>query len=66
MKEENDNMATQLMTLCDGCKRMLTDSFFRVKPVPPVAMTSEKKDSCEYCKRKFRDEDLKQYTVSGR
>lgn len=56
----------QLMTLCDICRKELINSLFRVKQVPPIATTTEKKDHCEYCGRKYRAEDLKQYTVTGR
>lgn len=56
----------QIMTLCEKCKKELIESLFRVKPVPPVALTTEKKDHCEYCGRKYHDVDLAQYTVTGR
>ncbi len=56
----------KLMTLCGKCEKELIDSLFRVKQVPPTVLTTEKKDHCEYCGRKCRQEDLKQYTVTGR
>ena len=56
----------QIMTLCEVCQKELTDALFRVKPVPPIVLATEKKDRCEYCGRKFSPAELKQYTVTGR
>lgn len=52
----------QILTLCERCRKELEDSLFKVRPVTPT----EKKTSCEYCGRKFRDADLKQFTINGR
>lgn len=56
----------QIMTLCAGCEKNLLNSLFKVKPVQPMNLQTPKLEHCEYCGRKFRDADLKQYTVSGR
>ena len=56
-------MAT-IVTLCEMCRREYSE-MFTVKPVPGKT-TTEKKNCCEKCKRKFGPFDLKQYLISGK
>ena len=57
-------MTTKIFTLCEDCRISLLDRKFRVKPVPTMAMTTDKADHCEWCSQSFPDEELKQYMVT--
>ena len=54
----------QIITLCELCVKDLRDSF-SLKAYPGIPIT-EKKKNCERCRRKYRDEILKQYMIQRR
>jgi len=53
-----------ILTMCDVCAKHYSE-VFAVKPYPGNP-TTQKKDCCEICKRKFRPELTRQYVVSGK
>lgn len=53
-----------IVTLCEACRAFYEDSFI-VKPLS-IATTTEKKNHCEKCGRKFGQYDLKQYMIQRR
>ncbi|MBR4472488.1 MAG: hypothetical protein IKS55_02515 [Oscillospiraceae bacterium] len=57
-------MNTQIVTLCDACRRQYEEGF-HVKPYPGKP-TTEKRASCEQCRRRLRADCLKQYIVTAK
>ncbi len=54
----------QVVTMCDFCRQ--EQSFhFRIKPITGKT-TTEKKKKCEFCKKPYPSDFLKQYVVSGK
>lgn len=54
----------QILTLCESCRFLFSDCF-SVVPIS-VPTTTEKKNHCEKCGRKFGKYDLKQYMIQRR
>lgn len=56
----------QIMTLCERCEKELLNSLFKVKPVPTMAMTTEKTEFCQWCHQSFPEEKMKLMTIKRR
>ena len=53
-----------IVTMCEMCAKEQSENF-RLKPVAGKT-TTEKKKKCEFCKKPYRADLLKQYVVSGK
>lgn len=53
-----------IVTMCDLCAKEKSE-MFRLKPVAGKT-TTEKRQKCEFCKKSFPGNLLKQYIVSGK
>lgn len=54
----------QVVTVCEFCVKQQQD-FFRLKLITGKT-TTEKKKKCDFCKKPFRPEFLRQYVLSGK
>lgn len=55
---------TRILTLCPACVQTLEPSF-RINKVP-TATTTEKKRECEYCRKRYPQDILGQFTFAPR
>ena len=53
-----------ILTLCETCRRQYEEGFI-VKPYPGRP-TTEKKEKCEECKKRFGAGILRQYLVTAK